>query len=100
MKIYLDDLKTTIKKLHGVESTHVETVHVKETHDGKTIWEGDVEVFELQDHPKARKAYAWIHGLDDTKANKHITVLALPPVTSPEAAVKAVIVHEYRQKET
>lgn len=96
----ISELKSTIKKLHGVDSTHTGTVHVKETHGGQLVWEGDVEVFELKGHPQAKKAYAWMHGLDDTKAKKHVTVLAIPPVTSPEAAVKAVIVHEYHQKKS
>jgi len=99
MKLSINQLQETIKKLHGVESTHVETVHVKETFEGKLVWEGDVKVFELQGHPKAKRAYAWMHGMDDSKAKRHITVLAVPPITSPEAAVKAVIVHEYRKKE-
>ncbi len=98
MKPPINQLQETIKRLHGVESSHIETVYVKETHDGKTIWEGDVEVFELQKHPKTKKAYAWMHGIDDGKAKRHVTVLAVPPITSPEAAVKAVIVHEYRQE--
>jgi len=99
MKSHIKELITTIKNLHGIESTHVETVHVKESFNGKTVWEGDVEVFELQGHPKAKRAYAWIHGLDDTKAKRHVTVLAVPPITSPDAAVKAVIVNDYRKKE-
>jgi hypothetical protein len=99
MKSHIEELQDTIRRLHGVESNHIETVPVKEDFEGKTVWEGDVEVFELQDHPKAKKAYAWMHGLDDTKAKRHVTVLAVPPITSPEAAVKAVIAYEYRQKE-
>ena len=99
MTSHIDELTTTIKNLHGVESTHIQTVHVKESFDGKTVWEGDVEVFELQGHPKAKKVYAWIHGLDNTKAKRHVTVLAVPPITSPETAVKAVIVNDYRTKE-
>ena len=95
---YIEELKITIKKLHGTEAGHLETVHVKESFEGKRVWEGDVEVFELQQHPKAKKAYAWIHGLDDTKAKRHVTVLAVSPITSPEAAVKAVIAYEYRQQ--
>jgi hypothetical protein len=98
MKSHIDELTTTIKNLHGVESTHIQTVHVKESFDGKMVWEGDVEVFELQGHPKAKQAYAWIHGLDDTQAKRHVTVLAVPPITSPETAVKAVIVHDYQQQ--
>lgn len=44
---YLEELHDAIKHLHGVESTHVESVPVKETFRGETVWEGIVEVFEL-----------------------------------------------------
>ena len=97
-KSHIEELKQTIKRLHGVESKHIETVPVKESFEGKTIWEGDVEVFELDGHPKAKNAYAWMHKLDDSKAKRHVTVLAVPPITSPEAAVKAVIAYEYHQE--
>jgi hypothetical protein len=98
MKSYIDELKETIERLHGGKASHLETVPVTESFEGKTIWRGDVEVFALEDHPKATRAYAWMHGLDDSKAKRHIAVLHLPPVTSPESAVKAVIVYDYRNK--
>jgi hypothetical protein len=34
-------------------------VPVKETFKGSTVWEGIVHVFDLEDHPKATRAYAW-----------------------------------------
>ena len=52
---YIEELRDVIRRLHGVESSHVESVPVKETFQGKTVWEGIVEVFELKDHPKAEK---------------------------------------------
>jgi hypothetical protein len=99
VKSHIKELAATIKRLHGAEATHVETVPVKESFEGKNVWRGEVEVFELKGHPKAKRAYAWMHGLDDTKAKRHVTVLGVRPINSPEAAVRAVIVHEYRQKE-
>jgi hypothetical protein len=41
--------------MHGVESTHVQSVPVKEVFESKTIWEGIVEVFDLIGHPKAQE---------------------------------------------
>lgn len=93
------ELKETVEGLHGGAATHVETVPVKEEFQGKVIWQGDVEVFDLSGNPKATRAYAWMHGLDDTKAKRHVAVLQIPPVDSPQAAVKAVIVYEYRQRQ-
>jgi len=97
---YIRELQSVIRKLHGVESNHVESVPVKETFEGKAVWEGIVEVFELHGHPKAPKVYAWAHDTDDPeKPRRHVTVLHLGPVTSPLLAVRAAIVQEFRNAE-
>ena len=85
-----------IRLLHGVESRHVESVPIKETFQGKTVWEGVVEVFELIGHPKAPKAYAWAHEANGAK-KRHVTVLHLDSVTSPILAVRAAIIQEFRE---
>jgi hypothetical protein len=93
---YIDELRDVIRHLHGVESSHVESVPVKETFQGKTVWEGVVEVFDLRGHPKAPKAYAWAYQTDNPKKPRHVTVLHLGPVTSPLLAVRAAIVKEFQ----
>ena len=98
---YIDELKDVIRRLHGVESTHVESVPVKETFQGKTVWDGMVEVFDLHGHPKAPKVYAWAHDTDDPKKpRRHVTVLHTGPITSAVKAVQAAIVQEFRGGET
>ena len=92
---YLGELRGVIEKLHGASATHVESVPVKETFQGKTVWEGIVEVFELRGHPRATHAYAWTHETDDT-AKRHVAVLKIPPVISPITAVRAAIAQEFR----
>ena len=97
---HIEELKEVIRRLHGVESTHIESVPIKETHQGKTVWEGVVEVFHLHGHPKAEKVYACTHETDDPKNPKrHVTVLHLPPISSASEAVKAAIVKDYRDSE-
>ncbi len=97
---YIKELQETIRRLHGVESSHVETVPVKESFKGETIWEGEVEVFELYDHPETDKLYAWVHEMDDTdNPERHVTVLHIHPITSPQLAVRAAIIQEYRNRE-
>jgi hypothetical protein len=61
MAAYIEELKDVIRRLHGAEATHIESVPVKETFKGETVWDGIVEVFDLQDHPKAHRVYAWAH---------------------------------------
>jgi len=43
---YIEELRDVIRHLHGVESSHVGSVPIKEEFQGKTVWEGIVEVFE------------------------------------------------------
>lgn len=100
MASHIDELKETIRCLHGVDSTHVESVPVKESFQGKTVWEGLVEVFQLHGHPKAEKVYAWMHETDDAKKPKrHVTVLHIYPITSAIEAVRAAIVRDFREQE-
>ena len=93
---YIDELRDVIRRLHGVESTHVESVPIKEVFQGKTVWDGIVEVFELHGHAKAPKIYAWAYETDNPKKPKHVTVLHLGPVVSPLLAVRAAIIQEFR----
>ncbi len=94
---YIEKLREVIHHLHGVEARHIESVPVKEVYQGKTIWEGIVEVFEITGHPKASKVYAWAHDTDDpAKPRRHVTVLHIPPVISPLLAVRAALIQEAR----
>ncbi len=94
---YLEDLRDVIRRLHGVEATHVESVPVKETFKGETVWEGIVEVFELAGHATAHRAYAWAHETDNPdKPIRHITVLHIHPIKSAQDAVRAAILQEAR----
>jgi hypothetical protein len=94
---YIAELQAAILNLHGCTATYVETVPVTEVFQGKTVWEGEVEVFETNDHPKAKRIYAWGHvSGDDDQARRYVCVLELPPVDSPQTAVKAGIMSEIK----
>jgi|SRR5208282_4161444 len=95
---YIKELREVIRRLHGVEATHRQSVPVKEVFKGETVWEGIVEVFDLHGHPKANTAYAWAHETDDP-ANpvQHVTVLQIPPAVSPITAVRVAIMQEMKE---
>ena len=98
---HIEELREAIRRLHGVEATHVESVPVHETFQGKTVWDGIVEVFQLHGHGKATHAYAWSHDTDDpAQPKRSVTVLNIPPATSPETAVRVAIMQELRDAET
>jgi len=76
-------------------------VPVKETFQGKTVWEGIVEVFEIHGDSRTNRVYAWSHDTTDPKKPKrHVAVLHIAPILSAEAAVKAAIVQEFRSLES
>jgi hypothetical protein len=94
---YIAELQAVILNLHGCNATYVETVPVTEEFQGETVWQGEVEVFETRDHPKAKRIYGWGHVTgDDDQGRRYVTVLELPPVTSPQTAVKAGIMQEIK----
>jgi hypothetical protein len=97
---YIDELRKAIRQLHGVEAEHIASVPVKETSQGRTVWEGIVEVFELKGHPKAPRAYAWTHETDNPEKSRHVTVLHVGPVVSAATTVRAAIVQEFRANES
>jgi hypothetical protein len=87
---YIERIKQVIFHLHGSDSTHVKTVPVHEVFKGQTVWQGEVEVFDLLNHPKAKRCYAW--SADKKDKEKFTTVLEIPPVDSPVTAVRVSIV--------
>jgi hypothetical protein len=91
---HLDYTRLEMDEIWG----YVESVPVTVSFQGKTVWDGIVEVFRLKGHPQADRVYAWIHQTDDpAHPKRHATVLHIPPVVSPQTAVQAAIVQEFRE---
>ena len=57
--------------------------------DGKVVWQGDVETFDLQGHERATQAFAW--AWQGEEEPNYIAVLNIPPINDPSDAVKAAI---------
>ena len=89
---YLDETRKAIEASHGCKATHERTVPVREMFKGQVAWEGEVEVFAITGHAKAKRCYAWGYP-NEKRGGKYdfVTVLEIPPVVSPETAVKAAI---------
>lgn len=95
----IENLKKAINRLHGCDAEHAWSIPVHETFQGKTVWDGVVEVFDLKGHPKATRCYAWshVHGEKDDQ-RRYVAVLEIPPVESAVTAVRAAIVEEFKGK--
>lgn len=85
-----------IESQHSGTATHVESVPIKEMFQDKTVWEGVVEVFDLEGNPKATRAYAWSSPIEGSDKRRFYAVLHLGGIRSPADAVRAAIVAENR----
>ena len=89
-----DQLKQAVESQHGGIAKHIQSVPVHESHNGRTVWNGAVQIYDLTDSPSgATRAYAWSYGLEDGR-RRIFAVLHAGPVTGPREAVRAAIVAE------
>ncbi len=96
---YLAQVQVAVQHLHNCGAAYVKTVPVHEVFQGKTVWQGDVEVFDLTGHPKAKRCYAWSHldGANDERT-RFVAVLEIPPVVNAITAVRVQIVKDVKDK--
>ena len=92
----IEELTQAVERQHGGTATPLQSVHVKEAFRGQTVWEGDVQVFQVSDHPKANRAYAWSAPIKGTGKHRIYAMLRVPPIDSPQAAVRATIAADHR----
>jgi hypothetical protein len=99
IEVETDQLREAVEHMHGGTATLAQSVPVRETFEGKTVWEGVVHVFDLTGHPTATRAYAWSSPIEGSSKRRFVAVLHQPPVDSPHAAVRAAIVAEHRAQQ-
>ena len=85
----LKHIQRAVERAAECPAEHAESIPVLEMFRGQTAWEGVVEAFKLTGHPNAARAYGWAY--HDGKETRYVAVLELPPVDSPNAAVRAAI---------
>ena len=85
----LEYIHQAVEQAAGCKATHADTEAVVEVFRGQVMWEGVVEIFDLQGHPTAKRAYGW--GTGEGKDASYTAVLEIPPVTSSNTAVRASI---------
>jgi hypothetical protein len=91
-------LKQAVESEHGGTATYVRSVPVHESRQGRTVWNGAVQVFDLANSPtEATRAYAWSYGLEDG-TRRLLTVLHGGSITGPREAVRTTIVTKARSE--
>ena len=61
MATSVQDCQDAIRSEYGADATLLARERVRETFEGKTLWDLEVLVFELEDHPEAGRCFAWEH---------------------------------------
>lgn len=98
METTADQLQQAVESMHHCTARLAQSVPVKETHGGATVWEGVVHVFDLEGHPTASRAYAWSSPIEGSDKRRFFAVLHQMPILSPRQAVRAAIVAEHRSQ--
>jgi hypothetical protein len=88
--------KQAVERTHGGTATLAQSVPVRETFDGKPVWEGVVHVFDLAGHPTATRAYAWSSPIEGSTKRRFYAVLHVPPIGAAADAVRAAIVADHK----
>lgn len=94
----IEALKQAVEDLHNCKAKYRKKTHVKETFEGQVVWDGDVYIFDLKDHPTAKLAYAWASSITGTNKTRFYAVLHAPPVKSARDAVRASIANDYSKQ--
>jgi hypothetical protein len=82
-------LKEAIETMHHCKAQYVRSELVIDLFREEVAWDGVVDTFDIEGHPKAKRCYAWSFVQDGEP--QYTTVLELPPVDSPQSAVKVAI---------
>jgi hypothetical protein len=88
-EVVTGQLKRVIEIQHGAKSTFVKTVKVHYPGAAQAKWDGMVHVFDLNDHPKAKRAFAWSSPISGSGAPRFFAVLQAGQIATPIQAVKA-----------
>jgi hypothetical protein len=89
------NIQKAVGKHAGCAATYRESAPVTERYLDQIAWEGVVEVFDLDGHPKAKRAYGWQFW--EGQNAQYTVVLGITPIDSPNAAVRASIAAEAQQ---
>ncbi len=93
-EVPLEALQNAVEGQYGCGATFDRVV---ERYQGQTVWDGTVHIFKLTGHLTATECYAWSDPIPGSDRRRFYAVLRAVPVTSPEEAVGAAIVHEHRK---
>ncbi|MGA3172544.1 MAG: hypothetical protein ABSE62_16195 [Chthoniobacteraceae bacterium] len=84
-----ETLRRLVEVLHTCTASYIASQPVTEPVENSAAWSVQVEIFDIQGHPKTSRCYAWDDPFD--AGTQCVTVLEIPPVSSAQTAVQQVI---------
>jgi hypothetical protein len=87
-----DQLKRVIESQHGGSAVFRRSLRVVPANRIPADWDGIVHIFDLEDHPKTKRAYAWSSAIKGSGRPRYFAVLHTGPVRGPAEAVKAAAI--------
>ena len=86
---HTSQFKRLIETQHGAQSTFVKSIRVHRSMENQSNWDGVVHVFDLNNHPKAKRAFAWSSPISGSGKPRFFAVLQTDAIATPIQAVKA-----------
>jgi hypothetical protein len=93
----LDDLRAAVEKTLAVTATHLGEHAIIEKFGDKTVWQGVVHIFKISGNPLTDTCYAWSSPIEKSTKRRYYAVLKIPPIDSPEKAVRASIAYDNKK---
>src|SRR5260221_12592296 len=85
---YRETLLMAIENRAKCGAVFLHSQPIKLSMDGKVVWKGKVEVFQLKGHAEAKLAFGWGFQNNENKM-EYVTVIGVSPLDDPMSAVKA-----------
>lgn len=87
---YRENLKDGIERKALCQVRYLHTQPVRLVEEARVVWNGRVEVFQLDGHAEAKLAFGW--GIPDAQGKmEYFTVIGRPPLDSALQAIKAYV---------
>jgi hypothetical protein len=86
-----DQLKRVIETRLGGVASFARSARVASGNRPASEWDGIVHLFDLKNHPDAKRVYAWSSPIRGGSKPRYFAVLHMGGVRSPSEAVKAAI---------
>ena len=83
----LASIHAAVEGQHDCRAVHRNIVRVREEYEGRPVWDGEVFVFDLLDHPSAKLAYGWSDPVPGTGNRRFYTVLHAGPAARNSSRV-------------